>query len=291
MTKKDGIRVGIMCFAALTGMFLWGALPCAATENTSEDKGIPLMDRVQAAGKNTQKFLGEGASSLAESDPDFAAIHTRLVYGEIAEHGTLDDTQRMLVTLVTLTASQTLEDIKQHTEAALRVGVSPVLIKEALYQCAPYIGFPKTECSLRLVNAVFLEHDIALPLASQATVTESSRFSDGLAVQKRIFGSAIDTMHATSPEDQKDLVVHHLSAFCFGDFYTRRGLDLKTRELLTFAIISALGGCDAQVKAHAQGNAHVGNSKQQLIDVLTQMLPYIGFPRTLNALNCVNTVL
>ena len=63
------------------------------------------------------------------------------------------------------------------------------------------------------------------------------------------------------------------------------------RELLTFCIISALGGCEAQVKAHVQGNAAVGNGKQLLVDALLQMLPCIGFPRTLNALACVNSML
>ena len=67
--------------------------------------------------------------------------------------------------------------------------------------------------------------------------------------------------------------------------------ELPLRELLTFCIISALGGCEAQVKAHVQGNAAVGNGKQLLVDALLQMLPCIGFPRTLNALACVNSVL
>ena len=60
---------------------------------------------------------------------------------------------------------------------------------------------------------------------------------------------------------------------------------------MTFAIISSLGGCEAQVKAHVQGNANVGNSKQNLVDALCWMLPNIGFPRTLNALACVNAVM
>ena len=122
-------------------------------------------------------------------------------------------------------------------------------------------------------------------------MNEESRFRDGLAVQKRIFGDAIDAMHAAAPEDQKTLVVEHLSAFCFGDVYTRRGLDLRTRELLTFAVISALGGCDPQVKSHVQGNANVGNDRRQLVEVLELLLPLMGFPRTLNALSCVNAVM
>lgn len=249
------------------------------------------MDRIQSAEKNKRTFFGDARFPLEQTDPDLTAIRDRLVYGEIVEHGTLNNRQRVLITLAVLTAGQTLEDIKPHTEAALRVGVSPVEIKETLYQCAPYIGFPKTESAVCLVNEVFTEKGIDLPVKSQATVTEDSRFKDGVAVQKAIFGDAIDKMHASVPANQKDIMVNYLSAFCFGDIYTRNKLDLKTRELLTFSIISALGGCEAQVKAHVQGNANMGNSKQNLIDALAQMLPYIGFPRTLNALGCVNAVM
>lgn len=249
------------------------------------------MDRISTAAQNRQALMGEAGSSLAKTDPELAAMRDRLVYGEIVDGGTLDKRQKSLVALVTLAAIQTLDEVKEHTEAALRCGVSPVEIREALYQCAPYIGFPRTESALRLVNEVFTAHGIALPLEAQGTVTEDSRFADGLAVQKGIFGEAIDKMHAATPQGQKDIMVNFLSAFCFGDVYTRKGLDLKMRELLTFTVISALGGCEAQVKAHVQGNANVGNSKQNLIDALAMMLPYIGFPRTLNALACVNAVL
>ena len=113
------------------------------------------MDRSHVAERNRQKFFGESLSPLMKTDPDLASMRDRLLYGEIVERGTLDDRQRMLVALVVLTANQTLDDIKPHTDAALRVGVSPVEIKEALYQCAPYIGFPKTESALRRVNEVF----------------------------------------------------------------------------------------------------------------------------------------
>ncbi|MCH5276704.1 MAG: carboxymuconolactone decarboxylase family protein [Desulfovibrionaceae bacterium] len=242
--------------------------------------------------KNMQKFLGSAESSLSSTDdPDFAAIRDRLIYGEIADRGSLSDTQRGLITLVVLTASQTLDDLKTHVNAALRVGVTPVEIKEAIYQCAPYIGFPKTEAALKKVNEVFNENNIPLPLESQSTVTESSRYADGLSVQKSIFGDVIDTMHKATPAGQLPIVQNYLSAFCFGDIYTRKGLDLKTRELLTFSIISALGGCESQVRSHVQANVAVGNSKQNLVDALAQSLPCIGFPRTLNALACVNSVI
>ncbi len=290
---KSFRRVRLMSFllmALMTFSLTANTTPISAAES-ERNNGVKVMDRVRLAEKNRQKFLGDYQSLLTRTDPDLIAMKERLVYGEIVERGTLNDHQRMLVTLVVLAASRTLEEMKIQTEAALRVGLSPVEIKEALYQCAPYIGFPGTESALRLVNEAFVEKGIPLPVESQATVTEESRFRDGLTAQKAIFGDSIDKMHASAPEGQKDIMVNCLSAFCFGDFYTRKSLDLKTRELLTFSIVSALGGCEAQVKAHVQGNANMGNTRQNLIDALAQMLPYIGFPRTLNALGCVNAVM
>ena len=249
------------------------------------------MDRVVLAEKNMRELFGDTQSALESSDPDFAQMRDRLIYGEIAVNSSLDAKMQELVTLVVLTASRSWDEVKLHAEAALRAGATPVEIKEALYQCAPYAGFPPAEKAIGLVNEVFEERNITLPVESQSTVTEASRFADGLAVQKSIFGATIDQMHASTPENQKDIMTNYLSAFCFGDIYTRTGLDLKTRELLTFCIISSLGGCESQVKSHVQGNVNVGNSKEMLIDALAQSLPYIGFPRTLNALGCVNAVI
>ncbi|MEK4436626.1 carboxymuconolactone decarboxylase family protein [Paenibacillus sp. FSL K6-2862] len=66
---------------------------------------------------------------------------------------------------------------------------------------------------------------------------------------------------------------------------------MEIRELLTLAMVSALGGAEGQVKAHVQGNINVGNDKETLIAAITHCLPFMGFPRTLNALACINEVI
>jgi 4-carboxymuconolactone decarboxylase len=80
------------------------------------------------------------------------------------------------------------------------------------------------------------------------------------------------------------------TAHCFGDHYTRTGVDVPTRELLTFSMLVSLGGCEPQVKGHVAANLNVGNDRARLIDVLTQLLPFIGYPRTLNALRIVGEI-
>jgi 4-carboxymuconolactone decarboxylase len=94
-------------------------------------------------------------------------------------------------------------------------------------------------------------------------------------------------MRSSASADQAH-IQDFLSANCFGDHYTRKGLDLKTRELLTFAMLLSMGGCEPQLKGHIQGNVNVGNGKEVLLATITQLLPYVGYPRTLNAIKCLN---
>ena len=136
-------------------------------------------------------------------------------------------------------------------------------------------------------NDVFTEKKISLPLESQKQVNENDRFEQGMRLQEAIFGDVIRQRRQNAPENQKH-IQDYLSAFCFGDIYSRSGLDIKTRELLTLCILSALGGCESQLKSHVQGNLSVGNDKELMIEAIAQCMPYTGFARTLNALNCVN---
>ena len=248
------------------------------------------MNRTEKAAETMNALYGEARIGLTASDPEFAAIKERLIYGEVYAEEKLSAKLWELVIHVVAATNQTMNEVKLHTAAALAVGVKPEEIREAVYHCAPYIGLGKAENAVNAVNEVFAEKGVALPGPSGQTVTEESRLPDGIAAQKSIFGEHIDAMRAAAPENQKN-IQDYLSAYCFGDFYTRKFLTIPERELLTFAILAAQGGCEPQVKAHVGGNAAVGNSKETLLAALTVCLPYIGFPRTLNALGCVNEVL
>ena len=245
------------------------------------------MDRIEQSRQKYAELFGNTDVSAFGTDPEFADILNHFIYGDVYFHGSLNDKQRELITLVVLAANHTLTQLRVHVGAALNVGLTPVEIKEAIYHCAPYIGFPKTLDALDRANEVFTEKNISLPLESQKQAEENERFEKGLNIQVAIFGDMIRQRQKNAPENQKH-IQEYLSTFCFGEIYSRSGLDIKTRELLTLCIISALGGCENQLKSHVQGNLNVGNDKELMIEAITQCMPYMGFPRTLNALNCVN---
>ena len=245
------------------------------------------MKRMERTEKNNRNWYRGQAFSNNGCDPEFQEIAQGFLCGDVTEHGALSDPQKALIRLTALTATQTWKPLARYTLSALDVGATPEQIKETLYQCAPYIGLEKVQCALDEVNRAFQEAGVSAPLPGQSTVTEETRFEKGLAVQQEIFGAdTINAMRAAAPAERKH-IQDYLSAYCFGDFYTRGTLDLKMRELITFCAICCLGGCEPQAKAHAGANLSVGNTREAMIDALTQCLPFIGFPRTLNALACI----
>ena len=247
------------------------------------------MERTDRTEKNNEKWF-KGAAFEGAMDPEFTDIARGFLCGDVLSRGCLTDRQRALVTLTALTTCQTLDNMAAYTEAALGAGATPEEIKETLYQCTPYIGMERVWAALKEVNRAFQAAGIKGPCKEQGTVTEETRFEKGLAVQQEIFGADnINNMRAAAPEELKH-IQDYLSAYCFGDFYTRGTLDLKMRELITFCAICCLGGCEPQAKSHAGANISVGNTREMLIDAVTQCLPFIGFPRTLNAISCINEV-
>jgi len=236
-----------------------------------------------------QLFPGH-VSTLAVSDPELVEIFDNFAFDEIRRRSRLDERTRLMIQLAAMIACQAVREYGVVLGAALTVGVTPVEIKEILYQAVPYVGMARAFDFLHATNDALSKRGIALPLPGQSTTTPETRADTGLAIQKRIIGNdVIEKLHAASPADEMH-IQRFLSAHCFGDHYTRTGIDVPLRELLTLAMLVTLGGCDPQVRGHVAANLNVGNDRATLIDVVTQLLPFIGYPRTLNGLRAVDDV-
>ena len=240
--------------------------------------------------RNHEKLFPNHVSTLTITDPEFIEVFDNFAFDEVLSYGNLDDRTRLMVILAALIAMQTLSEYKVMLRGALSVGVTPVEVKEIVYQAVPYCGIASVFDFIHATNEILESSGVKLPLEGQSTTSPATRLEKGLALQKAIFGEMIDHMNNEAPENQMHFN-RYLSGSCFGDYYTRMGLDIRTRELLTFAMILSLGGCEPQLKGHIQGNVNVGNEKVTLLSVVTQLLPYVGYPRTLNALRCLNEVI
>jgi len=244
----------------------------------------------KTADKNHEELFPNHVSTLKVTDPELIELFDNFAFDEVVSYGNLDIRTRLMMILGSMIASQTLNEYKVMLGGALNVGVTPIEVKEIVYQAVPYVGIAKVFDFIHATNEILQSRGIELPLEGQSTTTPETRFEKGLAVQKEIFGDLIDKMYKDAPEDQIH-IQRFLSANCFGDYYTRTGLDVKTRELLTLSMLIALGGTEAQMKGHIQGNVNVGNDKKTLLSLMTQLLPYVGYPRALNAIRCLNEVI
>ena len=85
-------------------------------------------------------------------------------------------------------------------------------------------------------------------------------------------------------------VGRYIVEFAFGEIYDREGLNLSDRELATIASLCTQGGCEPQLKVHVKGALNAGLSEEEIIETFTQLIPSVGFPRVLNAINVAREV-
>ena len=119
------------------------------------------------------------------------------------------------------------------------------------------------------------QHDIDSP-------ENRARRERGLEVLASIDGDAgravMDSLADISPA-----LAHHIAAFGFGDVYARPGLDARSRQLVTSGVLTALGGCEPQLRVHLNAALNVGLSREEIVEAILHASVYAGFPRALNA--------
>ncbi|WP_066303521.1 carboxymuconolactone decarboxylase family protein [Arthrobacter luteolus] len=251
------------------------------------DSGSGSPSRREQAEATYARLFGPRDPDAHQDDPELMEILRGFIFGDVFGTGVLDDRTRELITVTVLACLQTMPQLSAHTAAALRVGVAPVQIREAVYQLAPFIGFPRTLNAVATVNGAFRDHGISLPLPAEGTVDDAGRYQRGLAEQEPLYGTEIKDNLADLPQPFNEALPRFLTEFCFGDFYTRGGLSLAQRELFALCALAAIGDTSAQLGPHGRACLQVGNSKTVIIAALVHCFPYIGFPRAMAAIRAV----
>lgn len=275
---------GIMGVAVAV-LFSVSAAPAAVIEQGGEN-----MSRTEICKQNYRRLFNGEALTDAGNDPEMMKMLQKYIFGEVFAVGSLDIKTREMLTVVSLSAQQALPQLKAHANAALNVGVTPIELRETVYLCAPFVGFPKTLNALGVINEVFAERGIKLPLESQGKTAEEERFAAGSAIQQPLYGNEIKEALAGLPGNMGEDAARFLTEFCFGDIYTRGGLDVKTRELLAIGILVTTGNMQT-LQSHIAGSIRAGNSPETVTAAIIQCMPYVGFPNALNALKVLKDTL
>lgn len=238
--------------------------------------------------KLTKLFEGVD-SSLFVTDPEWVDIVANFSQNETIRESKLTQKEQALCILSVLLGCQGMGEFQNMLHASLNTGIDPIAIKEVIYQATAYLGIGRTYDFLTAANQIMKQHGIKLPLPSQSTTEERTRFEAGLSKQVDLFGPGMAKVQSEGPILRRN-INRWLADNCFGDYYTRTGLNDQEREMITFCFILAQGGCENQLRGHTAGNFGVGNDKEKLYSVVEQCMPYIGYPRTLNAMNIIDEV-
>ena len=117
----------------------------------------------------------------------------------------------------------------------------------------------------------------------------SDRYERGEKLLRQIDGDKVaDNLIARYDNLAPDFT-RYLIEFAFGEIYARDG-DLKQRELIAIASLATMGGCDAQLETHVHGAFNVGLTESEIVEAVMTLIPYVGFPKALNAMAVVKRV-
>lgn len=225
-------------------------------------------------------------SKFPDTDPEFIERFDNFAFDEVIREVDLPDATRFKAILAALLGCQAIDEFRAILPAALEMGVTPAEAKEIVYQAVAYLGIGRVYPFLKAANEVLAARGVKLPLPPQARSTAEDRLQKGEEAQIACFGESMRGFAQSGPEDTRH-IRKWLTGNCFGDWYARGGLTLPEREMATFCFLMAQGGCEPQLASHAAGNFRVGNSREFLIKVVSQCVPFIGYPRCLNALACI----
>jgi 4-carboxymuconolactone decarboxylase len=245
-------------------------------------RGVARMKEI--AGKDALATV----ESLDDIAPDLGRFVVEFGYGDVHARPGLDVRQRQLVTIGALTAvGDTAPQLRFHIGAALHVGLDAAQVVEALIQLVPFAGLPRALNALAAARTVFEERGVRVQPIEVAP--GGDRYARGADKLREVDGEhgldVVESLKDVAPD-----LGRYIVEFTFGDVYSRPGLDLRQRQLVTLGGLIAFGDTAPQQKVHFNAALNVGLSPRQVIETVIQAVPYAGFPRVLNAVGVVREV-
>lgn len=239
-------------------------------------------------------FAQRALINTLRTDPEVTEYIDNFTYDETLTKydGVMSERTRVMCILASTIGCNSINEFKQYVEVCLNVGIKPREIRELVYQAYPFFGVSRIVEYNLLLNDIFENDYISLPLDNQNTVDGGDEAFEaaGRKLYDRAMGEgASQRLYDSFPESQKH-IAHYILAHCYGQYYTRNGIDLRHREFISFAFLASMGYCPKQLKQHTEANKNLKATKQEMESIITTILPWIGMPKAVNALEIVNEV-
>jgi len=272
---------------------IFGAAMLISTHTAASDT-LDERDssRYELGLKTMESVAGDDAAqtvnSLEKLSPDLARFVVEFAYGDLIASDALDLKTRELATVAALAGmGNAYPELTFHVNGALNVGASSEEIVETILLTAVYTGFPTSLNAVSTARGVFAERGIEVQVASSEQ--EGSRRDRGMKALERISGASGEEV-VSGLEDIAPALGDFIIDFSYGDVLSRPGLDDRTRELATIAMLTAVGTATPQLKVHVNAALNVGVTQAEVVEVIIQMTGYAGFPAAINAISAAREV-
>lgn len=246
------------------------------------ERGMAVLNELNA--ETAQNIMKD----LEDIAPEMAGYIVEFAYGDVYSRPELDLVSRQVATIAALTTlGYAIPQLTFHIGAGLNVGLTPREVIEILYVTTVYAGFPAGLNAIAVARDVFCGKGLEV---SALPEPEGSRRERGLEALARISGGTgqmvLDSLKDIAPE-----MGEFILDFSYGDVFSRPGISDRHREVAAIAATTAGGAMLPQLKVHVAAGLSVGLRPTEIVEVITQMAGYAGFPAALNALGAARQVL
>lgn len=115
------------------------------------------------------------------------------------------------------------------------------------------------------------------------------KYENGLKIREAVIGKEASKMVSDSLADIAP-ILDQKTLLAFDEAIARPILDMKQREMITITSLLTQGDTSSQIRIHIQGALNVGLNRDEIIETFIHCLPYVGFPRVLNAISVAKEV-
>lgn len=257
-----------------------------------------IKDRYELGLIGLEEIDGAGAKKIIESlhtiAPDLARYLVEYAFCDIYTRDIVDiKSKKIAVIAALLGKGNVTPQLKAQIHAAFKNGVSLTEIKETIIQMVSYLGFPVAVNGMILLKEILHERaNAGLPLNDDDNTVQdsvSNRFEKGLEQLGLLDSMQYDKLKENFEEISPDLT-QFVVELGYGDIFSRKGLDIKLRQIATISALTAMGTAAPQLKFHINAAVNIGVTEREIAEILLLLTIYLGFPVVINAMNILKEI-
>jgi 4-carboxymuconolactone decarboxylase len=247
----------------------------------------PSRTELERRGRELRERLGIAAGVHAVPCAGYARLSDELVFGAIWSRPGLALDERMMSVLCALAASGRDALIKDYVAAALGLDIAPRAVEELFVQTGLYAGFGVGEAAIRLAHEVFDAHGVAAPDEASPAISARELTALGTRKMSELHGERGTQGYAAPGNPTTGPLYALATAYGYGVLWHRAGLTRRQRFICSIASFTALG-LEAQLAKFARSAQRNDLTRGETVEIVMQVAPYSGFPRSLNALALID---